>query len=111
MKSAAKKSSSVCKLPQAIKYPPHRSQARGLREGEQLAFAAIPESRAVIRDFDTAHRYRKNGAREKVLGAVYTPPRVAAALTRWAVRTSSDAVLDPSSDLSKLAQSQVPQFG
>jgi adenine-specific DNA-methyltransferase len=44
----------------------------------------------------TAHRYLKNGAREKVLGAVYTPPRVAAALTRWAVRASSDAVLDPS---------------
>ena len=96
MKSAAKKSSSVRKPPQAIKYPPHRSQARALREGEQLAFATIPESRAVICDFDTAHRYRKNGAREKVLGAVYTPPRVAAALTRWAVRTSSDAVLDPS---------------
>jgi adenine-specific DNA-methyltransferase len=67
-----------------------------LREGEQLAFAAIPEGRTLVRDFDTTHRYRKNGAREKVLGAVYTPPRVAAALTRWAVRASTDAVLDPS---------------
>ena len=66
--------------------------AERMREGEQLAFAAIPEGRTLARDFDTAHRYRKNGAREKVLGAVYTPPRVAAALTRWAVRASSDAV-------------------
>ncbi|HXP62141.1 MAG TPA: N-6 DNA methylase [Dongiaceae bacterium] len=55
----------------------------------------IPENRTLVRDFDTTHRYRKNGAREKVLGAVYTPPRVAAALTRWAVRASTDAVLDP----------------
>jgi adenine-specific DNA-methyltransferase len=67
-----------------------------LREGGQLAFAAIPEGPNLARNFDTAHRYRKNGAREKVLGAVYTPPRVAAALTRWAVRAGSDAVLDPS---------------
>jgi adenine-specific DNA-methyltransferase len=67
-----------------------------LRDGEQLAFGTIPERRTIIRVFDTSHRYRKNEAREKVMGAVYTPPRVAAALTRWAVRASTDAVLDPS---------------
>jgi adenine-specific DNA methylase len=60
------------------------------------AYPHVPEGGALDRDFDTAHRYRKNGEREKVLGAVYTPPRVAAALTRWAVRASGDAVLDPS---------------
>src|SRR3989442_581812 len=41
-------------------------------------------------------RYHQNGAAEKVRGAVYTPPRVAAALTRWAVRSRTDKVLDPS---------------
>lgn len=43
----------------------------------------------------TAHRYRQNGSREKTLGSVYTPPRVAAALVRWAVRSPDDTVLDP----------------
>jgi len=96
MKSPTKRSSSARRPPQGTRYPPHRSQARALREDQQLGFATMPESRSPVRDFDTAHRYRKNGAREKVLGAVYTPPRVAAALTRWAVRAGSDAVLDPS---------------
>lgn len=41
-------------------------------------------------------RYAKSGAREKVLGAVYTPARVAAVMTRWAVRAATDRVLDPS---------------
>jgi adenine-specific DNA-methyltransferase len=41
------------------------------------------------------HRYKQNGAAHKVLGAVYTPPRVAAALVRWAVRAPADRVLDP----------------
>ena len=41
-------------------------------------------------------RYKQNGSAEKVLGAVYTPPRVASALVRWAVRSSDDRVLDPS---------------
>ncbi len=41
-------------------------------------------------------RYQQNGTAEKVLGAVYTPPRVASALVRWAVRSSDDRVLDPS---------------
>src|SRR5438876_6402250 len=40
-------------------------------------------------------RYHQNGAAEKVRGAVYTQPGVAAALTRWAVRTRADRVLDP----------------
>ncbi len=40
-------------------------------------------------------RYRQNGAAEKTLGAVYTPPRVASALVRWAVRSPADRLLDP----------------
>jgi adenine-specific DNA-methyltransferase len=40
-------------------------------------------------------RYRQNGAPEKILGAVYTPPRIASALVRWAVRSPADRVLDP----------------
>lgn len=44
---------------------------------------------------EIANRYRQNGTVEKRLGAVYTPPRVAAALVRWAVRAASDRVLDP----------------
>jgi adenine-specific DNA-methyltransferase len=67
-----------------------------LRDGEQLGFASIPEEKVALDYFDTTHRYRKNGALSKVLGAVYTPPRVASALTRWAVRSSNDTVLDPS---------------
>jgi adenine-specific DNA-methyltransferase len=43
----------------------------------------------------SAHRYRENGKVEKTLGAVYTPPRIAAALVRWAVRSRSDRVCDP----------------
>jgi adenine-specific DNA-methyltransferase len=41
-------------------------------------------------------RYHQNGSAEKTLGAVYTPPRVAKALVRWAVRAPADRVLDPS---------------
>lgn len=44
-----------------------------------------------------ASRYRLNRAAEKTRGAVYTPPRIAAALTRWAIRSGADRVLDPSS--------------
>lgn len=43
-----------------------------------------------------SHRYRQNHTAEKALGAVYTPPRVASSLVRWAVRHASDRVLDPS---------------
>jgi adenine-specific DNA-methyltransferase len=35
-------------------------------------------------------------ARQKELGAFYTPPAIAAALIEWAVRSSEDRVLDPS---------------
>jgi adenine-specific DNA-methyltransferase len=47
-------------------------------------------------DWDDTSRFKRNGAKEKVLGAVYTPPRVASALTRWAVRSADETVLDPS---------------
>ncbi len=40
-------------------------------------------------------RYRQNDTAQKLLGAVYTPSRVAAALVRWAVRSPMDRVLDP----------------
>ena len=40
-------------------------------------------------------RYRQNSTAQKVLGAVYTPSRVAEALVRWAVRSPTDRVLDP----------------
>lgn len=82
------------KLP--VKYPGHVERARALRDEEQLAFTGVPAIHPKVVEIDTSHRYRKNGAPEKVLGAVYTPPRVAAALTRWAVRGSSESVLDPS---------------
>ncbi len=42
------------------------------------------------------NRYKQNGNAQKILGAVYTPPRVASALVRWAVRSRHDRVLDPS---------------
>ncbi|MBI4024045.1 MAG: N-6 DNA methylase [Verrucomicrobia bacterium] len=67
-----------------------------LGEEEQLQLLDEPLALPPPVNGDSAHRYRKNGAREKVLGAVYTPPRVAAALTRWAVRVRTDVVLDPS---------------
>jgi adenine-specific DNA-methyltransferase len=41
-------------------------------------------------------RYQLNRSVEKVRGAVYTPPRIASALTRWAIRSAQDRVLDPS---------------
>ncbi|HET6515490.1 MAG TPA: N-6 DNA methylase [Thermodesulfovibrionales bacterium] len=44
----------------------------------------------------SVNRYKQNGAAKKVLGAVYTPPRVASALVRWAIRSHHDKVLDPS---------------
>jgi len=43
----------------------------------------------------SVNRYRQNHHAAKVLGAVYTPPRVAEALVRWAVRSPVDRVLDP----------------
>ncbi len=64
---------------------------------EQLGFFPS-EVNADLTFSETPHpygRYHQNGAIEKRLGAVYTPPRVAAALTRWAVRSPADRVLDP----------------
>ena len=95
MKDSSQKRSVIPKA-RLAKYPPHRQHGMRLREGGQLGFSAIAEENVALNYFDTTHRYRKNGAPEKVLGAVYTPPRVASTLTRWAVRSSGDAVLDPS---------------
>lgn len=41
------------------------------------------------------NRYTQNGDTKKILGAVYTPPRVAQALVKWAIRSPHDRVLDP----------------
>jgi len=41
------------------------------------------------------NRYWENAGAEKTRGSVYTPPRIAAALVRWAVRSASNHVLDP----------------
>jgi adenine-specific DNA-methyltransferase len=94
MKNRSNKVTATAKPKAAGKYPPHRDQVISLHDEEQLGLATIPEVK--VNYFDVSHRYRKNGAREKILGAVYTPPRVASALTRWAVRSSGDTVLDPS---------------
>lgn len=96
MKNLSQKRSAMTKPPRTAKYPPHREQGLRLAESAQLGFAAIAEEKTTSNDFDSTHRYRKNGAPEKVLGAVYTPPRVASALTRWAVRSCNETVLDPS---------------
>lgn len=76
--------------------PDQAASTACVRETEQLNLLAGEFERRPVNYADDLHRYRKNGAREKVLGAVYTPPRVAAALTRWAVRSAADSVLDPS---------------
>ena len=83
-----------------MRYATDREEAlpQLLKEEEQLyllqsqrdSLAASVESPA------TSNRYRENGNVEKVWGAVYTPPRVTAAMVRWAVRAGSDTVLDPS---------------
>src|SRR5438445_10996808 len=95
-RSAPKQDRSV----KATRYPISRQESRplALREEKQLFLLqgqdeslASPGAIPFI-----PNRYHQNGAAEKVLGAVYTPPRVAAALTRWAVRAPADKVLDPS---------------
>ncbi len=58
-----------------------------------LCATVVPPKPSAVKDVS---RYARNGAKSKVLGAVYTPPRVADALTRWAVRAATDRVLDPS---------------
>lgn len=63
---------------------------------EQLYLLDTPVARQKPVAEDVVSRYHQNGSRAKVLGAVYTPPRVAAALARWAIRSPSDRTLDPS---------------
>jgi adenine-specific DNA-methyltransferase len=96
MKSPTKKGSGKRKRVVPVQYSAPRVKARVLREGVQMYMPAIQNLGTSVSYFDTGHRYRKNGTREKVLGAVYTPPRVAASLTRWAIRSSGETVLDPS---------------
>jgi tRNA1(Val) A37 N6-methylase TrmN6 len=40
-------------------------------------------------------RYHQNSSAVKTLGAIYTPPHIAATLVRWAVRSPASRVLDP----------------
>lgn len=63
---------------------------------EQLYLLDVPAASATPDTGDVLSRYQQNGSRAKVLGAVYTHPRVAAALARWAIRSPSDQALDPS---------------
>lgn len=58
--------------------------------------AQILPFRRVADVSDKSSRYAKNVTIGKTLGAVYTPARVAAAMTRWAIRSPNDSVLDPS---------------
>ena len=67
-----------------------------VRDLEQLYLLEAPVTRQKPDTGEVVSRYHQNGSRAKVLGAVYTPPRVAAALARWAIRSPSDQVLDPS---------------
>ncbi len=81
------------------RYPENQKARRALilKDGEQLGFFPSA-SQTIPSAAGQAHyvgRYHQNGAVEKTLGAVYTPPRVAAALTRWAVRSAADRILDP----------------
>jgi adenine-specific DNA-methyltransferase len=67
-----------------------------IREDRQLSLFREDGSGCTDGSQTEGNRYRSVGTREKILGAVFTPPRVAAALTRWAVRSKEDVVLDPS---------------
>lgn len=40
-------------------------------------------------------RYKQDQSKQKQLGAVYTPARIAGALARWAIRDKAATVLDP----------------
>src|SRR5579863_38896 len=73
MKSLFKKSSDRSKPARPAEYPPHREKELRLCEEEQLVIPSLAQEQPTANSFDTAHRYRKNGAPEKVLGAVYTP--------------------------------------
>lgn len=63
---------------------------------EQLYLLDAPVARQKTDTEGVVSRYHQNSSPAKVLGAVYTPPRVAAALARWAIRSPSDRALDPS---------------
>jgi len=78
----------------ATAYPPHR-EAAGLRKDEQLELLEPQVVDAAGHRIPPLTRYQLNRSVEKVRGAVYTPPRIASALTRWAVRSAEDRVLDP----------------
>jgi adenine-specific DNA-methyltransferase len=67
-----------------------------VRDSEQLYLLEAPVARQAPDTEEVVSRYHQNGSRAKVLGAVYTPPRVATALARWAIRSPSDRALDPS---------------
>jgi adenine-specific DNA-methyltransferase len=71
---------------------------RRVKEDKQLYLVrgAEPQATQTDRARPLVGRYHQSGKVEKTLGAVYTPPRVAAALVRWAVRSPTDRVLDPS---------------
>jgi adenine-specific DNA-methyltransferase len=66
------------------------------QESEQLYLLPVHVARPEGHTENLVSRYRQNGSRQKMLGAVYTPPRVAAALARWAIRSAADRTLDPS---------------
>jgi adenine-specific DNA-methyltransferase len=95
-----KKAVKYKKVRETVRYPTYTIEAgsMALREEAQLCLLKSPiEKQGLLEDLPAVSgRYPKNGSTEKVLGAVYTPPRVAAALTRWAVRAATDEVLDPS---------------
>jgi adenine-specific DNA-methyltransferase len=67
-----------------------------VRDPEQLYLLEAPVTRQKPGEEEVVSRYRQNGSRAKILGAVYTPPQVATALARWAIRSPSDRALDPS---------------
>src|SRR6266446_8176456 len=77
-------------------YPKHRESFYRLKDEEQIELLGIPSKEATTAVGEVPPtRYQLNRAVEKVRGAVYTPPRIASALTRWAVRSKDDRVLDP----------------
>lgn len=78
----------------------HRNQDILLQENfgfDVVDVTAAGVSTPIAKDADAGvNRYKQNGEAKKILGAVYTPPGVASALVRWAVRSRHDRILDPS---------------
>ncbi len=78
-------------------YPRPKPRVSVVREERQSVFFAERDLSATnAPPHPETRRYHENRTNEKRLGAVYTPPRIAATLTRWAVRSAADNVLDPS---------------